>query len=85
MANEKAKKLKSMGMTVRGGAFVLRGRDARRLDWRDPYHFALAMSWPRFAALFLGVDLALNFLFALLYLEQPGSQVNARPGALVDE
>jgi inward rectifier potassium channel len=84
MANEKMRKLKPAGMTVRGGAFVLRGRDSRRLDWRDPYHFALAMSWPRFAALFLGVNLSLNFLFALLYLAQPGSLVNARPGSLVD-
>jgi inward rectifier potassium channel len=84
MANDKARKLKAVGMTVRGGAFVLRGRDARRLDWRDPYHFALAMSWPRFAALFLVVNLSLNLIFALLYLAQPGSLVNARPGSLTD-
>lgn len=84
MKEEKAKKLRSSGMTLRGGAFVLRGRDARKLDWRDPYHLALAMSWPRFAALFLGVNLSLNFFFALLYLAQPGSLVNARPGSLTD-
>lgn len=84
MANDKARKLKSAGMTVRGGAFVLRGRDARRLDWRDPYHFALAMSWPRFVATLLIVDLSLNFIFALLYLAEPGSIANAHPGSLSD-
>jgi inward rectifier potassium channel len=84
MAHDKARKLKSAGMTVRGGAFVLRGRDARKLDWRDPYHFALAMSWPRFAALLLTVDLSLNLIFALLYLAQPGSIANAHPGSLSD-
>ena len=84
MKEEKARKVTTSGMTLRGGAFVLRGRDARKLDWRDPYHLALAMSWPRFAALFLGVNLSLNFFFALLYLAQPGSLVNARPGSLTD-
>jgi len=84
MANDKARQLKSPGMTVRGGAFVLRGRDARRLDWRDPYHFALAMSWPRFVLLLLSVDLSLNFIFALLYMAQPGAIANAHPGSLSD-
>jgi inward rectifier potassium channel len=84
MANDKARKLNPAGMTVRGGAFVLRGRDARKLDWRDPYHFALAMSWPRFVLTLLTLDLSLNFIFALLYLAQPGSIANAHPGSLSD-
>ena len=41
------------GMTIRLGAFALAARGVARYDWRDPYHFALALSWPRFAALFL--------------------------------
>ena len=84
MADEKMRKLKPAGMTVRGGAFVLRGRDSRKLDWRDPYHLALAMSWPRFVATFLAVELSLNFIFASLYLAQPGSVNNVRPGSLSD-
>ncbi|QAY96955.1 hypothetical protein CWB41_15445 [Methylovirgula ligni] len=71
-------------MTLRGGAFVLRGREARKLDWRDPYHLALAMSWPRFVISLLTIDLSLNFIFALLYLAQPGSVANAHPGSLSD-
>ena len=84
MAEERARKLRSAGMTVRGGAFVLRGRDARKLNWRDPYHFALAMSWPRFVAALLVIDLSLNLIFAFLYLAQPGSVNNVRPGSLSD-
>ncbi|MEW6436479.1 MAG: ion channel [Pseudomonadota bacterium] len=84
MANDKVRKLKPTGMTLRGGAFVLRGRDARKLDWRDPYHLALAMSWPRFVATFLAAELSLNFIFASLYLAQPGSVTNVRPGSLSD-
>ncbi len=84
MADDKARKLKPAGMMVRGGAFVLRGRDARKLDWRDPYHLALAMSWPRFVISLLTIDLSLNLIFALLYLAQPGSVANAHPGSLSD-
>lgn len=84
MAEERARKLRSAGMTVRGGAFVLRGRDARKLNWRDPYHFALAMSWPRFVAALLVIELSLNLIFAFLYLAQTGSVNNVRPGSLSD-
>jgi inward rectifier potassium channel len=84
MKEEKARKVTTSGMTLRGGAFVLRGRDARKLDWRDPYHLALAMSWPRFVLSLLAIDLSLNFIFALLYLAQPGSVANAHPGSLGD-
>ncbi len=84
MKEEKARKLRPSGMTLRGGAFVLRGREARKLDWRDPYHLALAMSWPRFVISLLTIDLSLNFIFALLYLAQPGSVANAHPGSLSD-
>jgi inward rectifier potassium channel len=55
-----------------------------RFDLRDPYHLAVRISWPRFMALFLGLNLAINILFATLYLAQPGSIANARPGNFAD-
>ncbi len=75
---------KAEGMPIHNGAFELTPRGARKYDWRDPYHLALTLSWPRFICLLVGAELALNFVFALAYLAQPGSIANARPGVLSD-
>lgn len=58
-------------------------RRGSRFDLRDPYHLAVRISWPRFALLFLGTNLALNLVFASLYLAVPGSIANAS-GSLWD-
>lgn len=71
-------------MRVQFGAFELRKRGAARFDWRDPYHLALSMTWPQFALSFLVLNLAINLVFALLYLLQPGCIANARPGMFSD-
>jgi inward rectifier potassium channel len=71
-------------MRVRMGAFEMRTRGAARYDLRDPYHFAISLSWPRFALLFLVLNLAINMVFAALYLLVPGCIANARPGAFSD-
>jgi inward rectifier potassium channel len=71
-------------MTVRVGAYELGKKGARRYDWRDPYHIALSLSWGGFFLLFVALELTLNLLFATLYLLQPGSVANARPGAISD-
>ncbi len=41
--------------------------NASRQEWRDIYHLVLALSWPKFALLILGVYLGLNLVFAGLY------------------
>jgi inward rectifier potassium channel len=71
-------------MTIRAGAFALAARGVKKYDWRDPYHIALTLSWPRFFGALLVLDLAINLVFALLYLAQPGSIKNAAPGSLAD-
>jgi len=71
-------------MKVRVGAYELTKKGASRYDWRDPYHIAVSLSWPGFLLLFVALELALNLMFATLYLLQPGSVANARPGALTD-
>ncbi len=71
-------------MRVRLGAFELRKRGAVRFDLREPYHFAVSLSWPHFALLFLCLNLAINVLFAGFYLLQPGSVANARSGSYSD-
>ena len=71
-------------MRVQFGAFEMRKRGATRFEWRDPYHFALSLTWPRFALAFLVLNLGINVLFAALYLLQPGAIANARPGMFSD-
>lgn len=50
--------------------------------WREPYVFALAMSWPAFLALIAGLFLAINLLFAALHrLDPAGIAGGAQPRA----
>ncbi|HVH79839.1 MAG TPA: ion channel [Stellaceae bacterium] len=56
----------------------------RRQWFTDLYHRALTVSWPRFLVLGSAIYLLSNFVFATLYLLQPGSITNARPGAFAD-
>ncbi len=72
------------GLPVRTDAFDVRKSGLRRVDWRDPYHLALSQSWTRFFAAMLGLELALNSVFACLYLLQRGAIANARPGCFTD-
>lgn len=55
--------------------------DAAAYDWRDPYHAMLALDWPRFLASVVGYYVAVNLLFATLYVIQPGSVANLPAGA----
>jgi inward rectifier potassium channel len=55
-----------------------------RWDLRDPYHLAVALSWPQFLLAFIGLELAINLVFAILYAVQPGSIANAAPGSYLD-
>lgn len=56
----------------------------RRFSLADPYYFILAMRWSTFLAVVLGVFLATNLLFAVVYWAVPGSISNARAGAFSD-
>ncbi len=66
------------------GQFAYAKRGVSRVDLRDPYHVAVTLSWPRFIALLLGTYLAVNAVFAVLYVLVPGSVANARPGSITD-
>jgi inward rectifier potassium channel len=52
--------------------------------WRDPYHFLLTITWPKFFALTGFCYVATNALFALLYLAGGDAIKNARPGSFWD-
>jgi len=55
-----------------------------RLWFRDLYHFALRIPWWRFLLLGIGLYVAANALFALLYLIPGDAIANARPGSFTD-
>jgi inward rectifier potassium channel len=71
-----------MRVGVSGIELVKRG--AARYDFRDPYHVAVEMSWKEFALAFVGLELGINFTFALLYVASPGCVANTRPGSFSD-
>ncbi len=70
-------------LKVRLGAFELTKRGVDRWDWRDPYHLLVELNWWQFVAAFVAAEVALNLLFAVLYLLVPGCIANLPPGALL--
>lgn len=64
--------------------FGLSKLGAPRFDMRDPYHLAVSLSWPGFILAMLGLWLALNVVFALLYVLRPDCIANAAAGSLRD-
>jgi len=52
--------------------------------WRDPYHLMLMIPWWGFVAIVSGAYLALNVIFALLYLMGGNCLTGARPGSFED-
>ena len=61
---------------VWGATSALRKIGVSRFDWRDPYHIALTLSWPAFAGAALICILAINAMFALMYVAVPGAVQN---------
>ncbi len=66
-------------MRVRGAAFDLRKTGIARFDLRDPYHFAVTLSWGAFTLGMLACILVINVIFAWLYLADPGAIQNLQP------
>lgn len=59
------------------------GRRARSTT-ADFYHYLLATSWARVLLIFVGIYIAANVVFALLYMLWPECLQNARPGSFSD-
>ena len=58
---------KKQSVSVQVGKMEFVRLNATRTDWRDAYHWTLALNWPRFALLVTSVFLVLNLIFALAY------------------
>jgi inward rectifier potassium channel len=64
--------------TPRGRLAVIRGQDGTRFT--DFYHQSLMASWPVFLLGLLGIFVAINLIFAALYMTDPKGLANAAPG-----
>lgn len=61
---------------------IVKGQDQTR--WTDIYHAVLTAPWWLFFAGLLGFFVAVNFIFALLYLADPSGLANSRHGNFWD-
>jgi inward rectifier potassium channel len=77
-------KTKRRHITVRAGHFEFVKLNTEKFDWRDAYHLILTLSWPGFAAFLFCVYVAINFVFAILYLLGPNSIAEMSPGSFSD-
>ena len=62
------------------GSYEVRKTGVSRFDLRDPYHLAVALTWPQFLAGLLAIYLSVNLVFATL----PPRITNARSGSFAD-
>jgi inward rectifier potassium channel len=69
---------------VRLGDLEVEKKGVSRFDFRDPYHLAVALSWPQFLIAMLALYLSANIAFATLFWMVPGSVANVRPGSPLD-
>lgn len=69
---------------VRLGSYEFRKTGVPRFDLRDPYHFAIALTWPQFLTSLFVFYLCVNLVFAALFWLVPGSVEHARPASFVD-
>ena len=66
------------------GAYEFRKKGVSRFDLRDPYHLAIALTWPQFLAAMLTLYLSVNVVFATAFWLAPGSVAHAQPGSFAD-
>jgi len=69
---------------VRLGSYEFKKKGVSRFDLRDPYHLAVALTWPQFLAALLALYLSVNVVFAALFWLVPGSAANARSDSFAD-
>ena len=71
-------------VTVRSGQIEFLKVNTERFDWRDAYQWMLGLSWPQFAAFVAGIYIALNLVFATLYVIGGDSIAGMIPGSFLE-
>ena len=69
---------------MQDGQFQVDGEGAWYSYWRDPYHLLLTLPWSGFLSFIVLSYVAINSLFALLYLAGGDCIANARSGSFLD-
>ena len=73
--------MKKNAVTVRAGQIEFLKVNTGGQGWRDAYHWVLALKWPQFILLITGVYLAINLIFALLYMMGGNCIAGMTPGS----
>lgn len=71
-------------VSVRAGQVEFVKVNTEGIDWRDAYQWLLGLRWPQFAVFVAVVYIALNLVFALLYLIGRNSIAGIAPGSFSD-
>lgn len=71
-------------LRAEAGRFEIQGLNQWQNHWRDPYHLILMLPWQLFFLLLVLGYFAVNGIFALAYLAQPGGLENATTGSFWD-
>ncbi len=71
-------------VSVRAGQIEFLKVNTERFDWRDAYQWMLGLSWPQFAAFVAGIYIALNLIFATLYMFGGNSIAGMIPGSFLE-
>jgi inward rectifier potassium channel len=79
-----ARPIREKAARVRLGSFELKKLGVSRFDLRDPYHLAIASSWPAYLLALFALYLSVSLVFGGLFWLVPGSVANARPGSFAD-
>ena len=69
---------------LRLGSYEFKKSGVSRFDMRDPYHLAVALTWPQFLAILLAIYVLVNLVFAVFFWLAPGSVAHARPHNFAD-
>jgi inward rectifier potassium channel len=80
----RSRQLPVVHIKIQDGRFHILGSGAWHSYWREPYHLLLTIPWTGFIALTVLSYVVTNAVFGLLYLVQPGSIANAKPGSFLD-
>ena len=68
-------------ISIRSGNIEFLRTNSRRTGWRDLYRTILSLSWPHFALSVLTVYLAINIVFASIYLLGGNCIADMKPGS----
>jgi inward rectifier potassium channel len=82
--SQQLERLPRIHINRRDGRLQADGVDAWYTYWRDPYHLLLTIPWVGFVIVVVAVYVAINAVFALLYLAGGDGIANAEPGSFKD-